>query len=151
MRFTAFDCYSVAIITDHSANFNDFAQIVKGTPGGVPFTMASGLAAFLHASEAIAAVDRAIGLGLKGNPSLAAASRAKRIGSESYRLWRDALEVLMRRDFGHGGEMKGDDVKRLIDCLKAANMMLFLDAAVADYVPLQQAGGEDGGEADDGI
>ena len=82
---------------------------------------------------------------------LAAASRAKRIGSESYRLWRDALEVLMRRDFGHGGEMKGDDVKRLIDCLKAANMMLFLDAAVADYVPLQQAGGEDEGEADDGI
>ena len=82
---------------------------------------------------------------------LAAASRAKRIGSESYRLWRDALEVLMRRDFGHGGEMKGDDVKRLTDCLKAANMMLFLDAAIADYVPLSTAGGEDGREAYDGI
>ena len=79
---------------------------------------------------------------------LAAASRAKRIGSESYRLWRDALEVVARKEFGAGGEMKGEDVKRLIACLRAANMMLFLDAAVASYVPLS-AEDDEGKEADD--
>ena len=81
---------------------------------------------------------------------LAAASRAKRIGSESYRLWRDALEVVAKKEFGAGGEMKGEDVKRLVACLRAANMMLFLDAAIADYVPLSAANGE-GEEAGDGV
>ena len=81
---------------------------------------------------------------------LAAASRAKRIGSESYRLWRDALEVVAKKEFGAGGEMKGEDVKRLVACLRAANMMLFLDAAIADYVPLSAADGE-GKEAGDGV
>ena len=81
---------------------------------------------------------------------LAAASRAKRIGSESYRIWRDALEVVAKKEFGPGGEMKGEDVKRLVACLRAANMMLFLDAAIADYVPLSAANGE-GEEAGDGV
>jgi hypothetical protein len=81
---------------------------------------------------------------------LAAASRARRIGSESYRIWRDALEVVAKKEFGPGGEMKGEDVKRLVACLRAANMMLFLDAAIADYVPLSAADGE-GKEAGDGV
>lgn len=67
---------------------------------------------------------------------LAAASRAKRIGSDSYRLWRDALEVVAMKDFEEDGSMRSNDIKRLIEKLKAANMMLFLDAAIADYVPL---------------
>ena len=46
--------------------------------------------------------------------------------------------------------MKGEDVKRLVACLRAANMMLFLDAAIADYVPLSAADGE-GKEAGDGV
>ena len=79
---------------------------------------------------------------------LAAASRAKRIGSESYRLWRDALEVVARKEFGADGEMKAEDVKRLIASLRAANMMLFLDAAIASYVPLSAPDGE-GKESDD--
>ena len=73
---------------------------------------------------------------------VAAASRARRIGSESYRLWRDALEVVAKNEFGAGGEMKAEDVKRLIASLRAANMMLFLDAAIANYVPLSAADGE---------
>jgi hypothetical protein len=81
---------------------------------------------------------------------VAAASRAKRIGSESYRLWRDALEVVARKEFGTGGEMKGEDVKRLIASLRAANMMLFLDAAIASYVPLS-AEDDEGKEPDDVI
>ena len=92
-------------------------------------------------NDAIAAIQLAI---------LAAASRAKRIGSESYRLWRDALEVVARKEFGSGGEMSGEDIKRLLACLRAANMMLFLDAAIASYVPLSAANGE-GEEADDGV
>ena len=79
---------------------------------------------------------------------LAAASRAKRIGSESYRLWRDALEIVARKEFGADGEMKAEDVKRLIASLRAANMMLFLDAAIASYVPLSAPDGE-GKETDD--
>ena len=79
---------------------------------------------------------------------LAAASRAKRIGSESYRLWRDALEVIARNEYGACGEMKTDDVKRLVNSLRAANMMLFLDAAIANYVPLSAADAE-GKESDD--
>lgn len=79
---------------------------------------------------------------------VASASRAKRIGSESYRLWRDALEVVARKKIGAGGEMKAEDVKRLIDSLRAANMMLFLDAAIANYVPLSAADAE-GKESDD--
>ena len=79
---------------------------------------------------------------------IAAANRARRIGSESYRLWRDALEVVAKNEFGAGGEMKGEDIKRLISCLQAANMMLFLDAAIASYVPLSAPDGE-GKEADD--
>ena len=79
---------------------------------------------------------------------LAAASRAKRIGSESYRLWRDALEVVAKKEFGADGEMKAEDVKRLIASLRAANMMLFLDAAIASYVPLSAPDGE-GKETDD--
>lgn len=79
---------------------------------------------------------------------IAAANRARRIGSESYRLWRDALEVVARKEFGDGGEMKADAVKRLIDCLRAANMMLFLDAAIAAYEPISAEDGE-GKEADD--
>ena len=90
-------------------------------------------------NDAIAAIQLAI---------LAAASRAKRIGSESYRLWRDALEALARKEHGAGGEMKAEDVKRLIASLRAANMMLFLDAAIANYVPLSAADGE-GKESDD--
>ena len=81
---------------------------------------------------------------------VAAASRARRIGSESYRLWRDALEVVAKNEFGAGGEMKAEDVKRLITSLRAANMMLFLDAAIANYVPLSAADGE-GKEADDAL
>ena len=92
-------------------------------------------------NDAIAAIQLAI---------LAAASRARRIGSESYRIWRDALEVVAKKEFGPGGEMKGEDVKRLVACLRAANMMLFLDAAIADYVPLSAADGE-GKEAGDGV
>ena len=92
-------------------------------------------------NDAIVAIQLAI---------LAAASRAKRIGSESYRLWRDALEALARKGHGAGGEMKAEDVKRLIASLRAANMMLFLDAAVASYVPLSAEDGE-GKEADDVI
>ena len=84
-------------------------------------------------NDAIAAIQLAI---------LAAASRAKRIGSESYRLWRDALEALARKEHGAGGEMKAEDVKRLIASLRAANMMLFLDAAIAAYQPLSAADGE---------
>ena len=84
-------------------------------------------------NDAIAAIQPAI---------LAAASRAKRIGSESYRLWRDALEALARKEHGAGGEMKAEDVKRLIASLRAANMMLFLDAAIAAYQPLSAADGE---------
>ena len=79
---------------------------------------------------------------------LAAASRAKRIGSESYRLWRDALEVIARNEYGARGEMKTEDVKRLVNSLRAANMMLFLDAAIANYVPLSAADDE-GKETDD--
>ena len=79
---------------------------------------------------------------------LAAASRAKRIGSESYRLWRDALEVIARNEYGARGEMKTEDVKRLVNSLRAANMMLFLDAAIANYVPLSAADDE-GKESDD--
>jgi len=79
---------------------------------------------------------------------LAAASRAKRIGSESYRLWRDALEVIARNEYGACGEMKTEDVKRLVNSLRAANMMLFLDAAIANYVPLSAADDE-GKESDD--
>lgn len=90
-------------------------------------------------NDAISAIQLAI---------LAAASRAKRIGSESYGLWRDALEVVARRDFGAGGEMKCEDVKRLISCLRSANMMLFLDAAIAGYEPLS-ASDDEGKEADD--
>ena len=74
---------------------------------------------------------------------LAAASRAKRIGSDSYRLWRDALEVVAKKDFAGGGAMNSADIKNLIDNLKAANMMLFLDAAIADYVPLNATDGEE--------
>ena len=84
-------------------------------------------------NDAIAAIQLAI---------LAAASRAKRIGSESYRIWRDALEIVARKEYGGGGEMKGEDVKRLIACLRSANMMLFLDAAISGYVPLSAADGE---------
>ena len=84
-------------------------------------------------NDAIAAIQLAV---------LAAASRAKRIGSESYRLWRDALEALARKEHGAGGEMKAEDVKRLIASLRAANMMLFLDAAIAAYQPLSAADGE---------
>jgi hypothetical protein len=73
---------------------------------------------------------------------LAAASRAKRIGSDSYRLWRDALEVVAAKEFAEGGAMRSNDIKRLIEKLKAANMMLFLDAAIADYVPLNATDGE---------
>lgn len=73
---------------------------------------------------------------------VAAASRAKRIGSESYRLWRDALEVVAQKECDAGGEMKGEDVKRLIARLREANMMLFLDAAIANYVPLSAADSE---------
>ena len=90
-------------------------------------------------NDAVAAIQLAI---------LAAASRAKRIGSESYRLWRDALEVVARKEHGADGEMKAEDVKRLIASLRAANMMLFLDAAIANYVPLSAADGE-GKESDD--
>ena len=90
-------------------------------------------------NDAIAAIQLAI---------LAAASRAKRIGSESYRLWRDALEVIASKEDGSGGEMTGENVKRLLACLRAANMMLFLDAAIADYVPLTRTDDE-GKEADD--
>ena len=79
---------------------------------------------------------------------VAAASRAKRIGSESYRLWRDALEVIARNEYGASGEMKTEDVKRLVNSLRAANMMLFLDAAIANYVPLSAADDE-GKESDD--
>ena len=79
---------------------------------------------------------------------VAAASRAKRIGSESYRLWRDALEVVAKREYGACGEMKTEDINRLIACLRAANMMLFLDAAIANYVPLSAPDGE-GKESDD--
>ena len=84
-------------------------------------------------NDAIAAIQLAV---------LAAASRAKRISSESYRLWRDALEALARKEHGAGGEMKAEDVKRLIASLRAANMMLFLDAAIAAYQPLSAADGE---------
>ncbi len=73
---------------------------------------------------------------------LAAASRAKRIGSDSYRLWRDALEVVAKKDFAGGGAMESKDIKSLIEKLKAANMMLFLDAAIADYVPFNATDGE---------
>ena len=90
-------------------------------------------------NDAINAVQLAI---------LAGASRAKRIGSESYRLWRDALEVVAKKEFGADGEMKAEDVKRLIASLRAANMMLFLDAAIANYVPLS-AEDDEGKEADD--
>jgi hypothetical protein len=90
-------------------------------------------------NDAITAIQLAI---------LAAASRARRIGSESYRLWRDALEVVAKKEFGADGAMKAEDVKRLIASLRAANMMLFLDAAIAGYVPLSAQDGE-GKEADD--
>ena len=90
-------------------------------------------------NDAIAAIQLAV---------LAAASRAKRIGSESYRLWRDALEALARKEHGAGGEMKAEDVKRLIASLRAANMMLFLDAAIAAYQPLSAADGEGKDPAD---
>ena len=79
---------------------------------------------------------------------LAAASRARRIGSDSYRLWRDALEVVAMKEFAEGGAMRPNDVKRLIEKLKAANMMLFLDAAIADYAPLDAANGEGKEDAD---
>ena len=91
-------------------------------------------------NDAIAAIQLAI---------LAAASRAKRIASDSYRLWRDALEVVAKKEFAPDGAMKPDDIKRLIASLRAANMMLFLDAAIADYVPLAHADDEDGKEPDD--
>ena len=90
-------------------------------------------------NDALAAIQLAI---------VAAASRAKRIGSESYRLWRDALEVVTRRDFGADGDMRREDINRLTASLREANMILALDAMIADYQPLSAADGE-GKEADD--
>lgn len=74
---------------------------------------------------------------------LAAASRARRIGSESYRLWRDALEVIALVKFTADGAMERNGIKRLVESLRAANLMLYLDAAIADYVPLNADGGEE--------
>ncbi len=93
-------------------------------------------------NDAIAAIQLAI---------LAAASRAKRIDSDSYPLWRNALEVVAKKEYGPGGAMKPDDIKRLISALRAANMTLFLDAAIADYVPLAHSDNDFGKEPDDGI
>ena len=90
-------------------------------------------------NDALAAIQLAI---------VAAASRAKRIGAESYRLWRDALEVVTRRDFGVDGDMRREDINRLTASLREANMILALDAMIADYVPLSAANGE-GKESDD--
>ncbi len=78
-------------------------------------------------NDALAAIQLAV---------LSAASRARRIGSDSYRTWRDALEVLARREFTADGAMRREDIKRLVSCLRSANMTLFLDAAVAAYQPL---------------
>ena len=51
----------------------------KETPRSVSFSiLLIGLVAFLHASEAVAAVNGTVGLGLKGNPSLATASSTGR-------------------------------------------------------------------------
>ena len=67
---------------------------------------------------------------------LASASRAKRIGSDSYGLWRDALEVVTLEKSAPDGSMPPGSVKRLVERLAAANRMLALDAQIASYVPL---------------
>ena len=79
---------------------------------------------------------------------LASASRARRIGSDSYGLWRDALEVVSLGQFAPDGSMPRESVRRLLDSLRAANRMLALDAQVASYVPAPSADAERG-EADD--
>ena len=81
---------------------------------------------------------------------LASASRAKRIGSDSYGLWRDALEIVSLRKFASDGSMPRESVKRLVERLAAANRLLALDAQIANYVPLSAANGE-GEEAGDGV
>jgi len=79
---------------------------------------------------------------------LAAASRAKRIGSDSYGLWRDALEVVALRKYAPDGSMPRESVKRLVNSLKAANRTLALDAQIANYVPMSasDAEGEEAGD-----